>query len=164
MKAWLRGCSLPVLLHRVLFLLAWLASPLVSLCSLSSFACMGLLLQWSKTEEEAMEASPVVVVPWSLQCLEQQCINACEGEFSILPRVLTDHVRPYEVAPPWCAQASRMPGGNILHVELSFFQGSGCTEANILLFFIKSNKLAEIGSVQEWEAFVGCGSLFGRKS
>lgn len=111
-----------------------------------------------------MEASPVVVVPWSLQCLEQQCINACEGEFSILPRVLTDHVRPYEVAPPWCAQASRMPGGNILHVELSFFQGSGCTEANILLFFIKSNKLAEIGSVQEWEAFVGCGSLFGRKS
>lgn len=71
MKAWLRSCSLPVLLRRVLFLLAWLPSPLVLLCSLKSFACMGLLLQSSKTEEEAMEASAVMMVPWSLQCLEQ---------------------------------------------------------------------------------------------
>lgn len=71
MKAWLCSCSLPVLLRRVLFLLAWLPSPLVLLCSLKSFARMGLLLQSYKTDEEAMEASAVVVMPWSLQCLEQ---------------------------------------------------------------------------------------------
>lgn len=86
--------------------------------SLRSFACMGLLLQWSKNGAEAWRPHLCWWCPDAANDCSSDAASPSEGELDTLHRMLAACVRPYKAGfhgEPKQAECQ----GNLLVVELS---------------------------------------------